>query len=49
MLGIDTNLLVHFLVQDDLEQFNKARKLIKRGVAASRRVLINQLVLMETE
>ena len=49
MLGIDTNVLVRFLVQDDLEQFEKARKLIKREVAAGRRVLINQLVLMETE
>lgn len=49
MLGIDTNVLVRFLVQDDLEQYEKARKLIKREVAAGRRVLINQLVLMETE
>lgn len=49
MLGIDTNVLVRFLVQDDLDQFEKARKLIKREVAAGRRVLINQLVLMETE
>jgi predicted nucleic-acid-binding protein len=49
MLGIDTNVLVRFLVQDDDAQFEKARKLIKREVAAGRRVFINQLVLMETE
>jgi predicted nucleic-acid-binding protein len=49
MLGIDTNVLVRYLVQDDLDQFEKARKLIKREVAAGRRVIINQLVLMETE
>ena len=49
MLGIDTNVLVRFLVQDDAEQFEKALKLIKREVAASRRVFINQLVLLETE
>jgi len=49
MLGIDTNVLVRFLVQDDEVQFDKARKLIKREVAAGRRVFINQLVLMETE
>lgn len=49
MLGIDTNVLVRFLVQDDEGQFEKARKLIKREVAAGRRVYINQLVLMETE
>ena len=49
MLGIDTNVLVRFLVQDDEAQFEKARKLIKREVSAGRRVFVNQLVLMETE
>jgi len=49
MLGIDTNVLVRFLVQDDEVQFAKARKLIKREVAAGRRFFVNQLVLMETE
>ena len=49
MLGIDTNVLVRFLVRDDETQFEKARKLIKREVAAGRRVFVNQLVLMEAE
>jgi predicted nucleic-acid-binding protein len=49
MLGIDTNILVRFLVQDDEAQFEKARKLIKREVSAGSRVFVNQLVLMETE
>ena len=49
MLGIDTNVLVRFLVRDDELQFEKARKLIKREVSAGRRVFVNQLVLMETE
>ena len=49
MLGIDTNVLVRFLVQDDEVQFEKARKLIKREIASGRRVFVNQLVLMETE
>ncbi len=49
MLGIDTNVLVRFLVRDDETQFEKARKLIKREVAAGRCVFVNQLVLMETE
>ncbi len=49
MPGIDTNILVRFLVQDDEGQFDKARKLFKREVSAGRRVFINQLVLMETE
>ncbi|MGC2457706.1 MAG: type II toxin-antitoxin system VapC family toxin [Gallionellaceae bacterium] len=49
MVGIDTNVLVRFLVRDDNAQFEKARKLIKRKVAAGRRIFVNQLVLMETE
>jgi predicted nucleic-acid-binding protein len=49
MLGIDTNVLVRFLVRDDEAQFEKARKLIKREVSASGFVFVNQLVLMETE
>ena len=49
MLGIDTNVLVRFLVRDDEAQFEKARKLIKREVAVGRRVFVSQLVLLETE
>jgi predicted nucleic-acid-binding protein len=49
MLGIDTNVLVRFLVRDDEAQFEKTRKLIKREIAAGRRIFVNQLVLMESE
>lgn len=49
MLGLDTNVLVRFLVRDDEAQFEKARKLIKREVAAGQRVFVSQLVLLETE
>jgi len=49
MLGIDTNVLVRFLIRDDETQFEKARKLIKREVSTGHRVFVNQLVLMETE
>jgi predicted nucleic-acid-binding protein len=49
MIGIDTNVLVRFLVQDDEAQFEKARRLIKREVVAGRKVFVNQLVLLETE
>lgn len=49
MLGIDTDVLVRFLVRDDAAQFEKARRLIKREVAAGRRVFVSQLVLLETE
>jgi predicted nucleic-acid-binding protein len=49
MLGVDTNVLVRFLVRDDEVPFEKARRLIKREVAAGRRVFVSQLVLLETE
>lgn len=49
MIGIDTNVLVRFLIRDDESQFEKARKLIRREVTAGRRVFVNQLVIMETE
>ena len=49
MLGIDTNVLVRFLVRDDESQFEMARKLIKREVTAGRRVFVSQLVLLEIE
>lgn len=49
MLGVDTNVLVRFLVRDDEAQFEKARKLIKREVAAGRSVFVSHLVILETE
>jgi predicted nucleic-acid-binding protein len=49
MLGIDTNVLVRFLVRDDEIQFEKARKLIKREVDAEEDVFVSLLVLLETE
>ena len=49
MLGIDTNVLVRFLVRDDDIQFEKARRLIRREAAAGRRVFVSQLVLLEAE
>ncbi|MFM9993134.1 MAG: PIN domain-containing protein [Burkholderiaceae bacterium] len=49
MLGIVTNVLVRFLIRDEKEQFNKARKLIKRELSNGKSVFINQLVLLETE
>ena len=49
MLGIDTNVLVRFLVRDDPEQFERARRLIKREAGSGETVLISLLVLLETE
>jgi predicted nucleic-acid-binding protein len=49
MLGIDTNVLVRFLVRDDEAQFEKARRLIKREVDSEEAVFVSLLVLLETE
>src|SRR5438094_376701 len=49
MLGIGTNVLVRFLVRDDPEQFERARRLIKRELGGGETVLISLLVLLETE
>jgi predicted nucleic-acid-binding protein len=49
MLGLDTNVLVRFLVRDDEVQFEKARRLVKREVAARETVFVSLLVLLETE
>ena len=49
MLGIDTNVLVRFLLRDDEAQFQKANKLIQREVSGGQGVLVSQLVLLETE
>jgi len=49
MLGIDTNVLVRFLVRDDEAQFEKAQKLVKREITAGRCVFVSHLVVLETE
>ena len=49
MLGIDTNVLVRFLVRDDEAQFEKARRLIRREIGAGEYVFVSLMVLMETE
>src|SRR5438093_9590715 len=49
MLGIDTNVLVRFLVRDHETQFERARRLIQRQVAAGEDVFVGLLVLLETE
>jgi predicted nucleic-acid-binding protein len=49
MLGVDTNVLVRYLVRDDQLQFEKARRLINREASKSEPVLVSLLVLLETE
>ncbi len=49
MIGIDTHVLVRFLLRDEETQFQKANKLIQREVKGGQGVLVSQLVLLETE
>lgn len=49
MLGIDTNVLVRLLVEDDAEQTRRAQRLVTRAVEAGDAVVISLLVLLETE
>ena len=49
MIGIDTNVLVRYLVRDDQPQFEKAQRLINRESDDEEIVVISLLVLLETE
>jgi predicted nucleic-acid-binding protein len=49
MLGVDTNILIRYLVRDDQPQYEKARRLIAREVGRGEPVLVSLLVLLETE
>jgi predicted nucleic-acid-binding protein len=49
MLGIDTNVLVRYLVRDDPAQYERARRLISRQITAGESILVSLLVLLETE
>jgi len=49
MLGVDTNVLIRYLIRDDQPQYEKARRLIDREVNRGEPVLVSLLVLLETE
>jgi predicted nucleic-acid-binding protein len=49
VLGIDTNVLVRLLVEDDAEQRARAQTLIERTAARGEDVLISLVALIETE
>ena len=49
MVGLDTNVLVRFLVRDEEDQFERARKLIRRQAQDGQPVRVSLLVLLETE
>jgi predicted nucleic-acid-binding protein len=47
MTGIDTNVLIRYLVRDDPEQARKAGQFISRECTADNPALINRIVLCE--
>jgi predicted nucleic-acid-binding protein len=49
LLGLDTNVLVRLLVQDDRAQSRRARELVHRAVDRERVVWVSLLVMIETE
>jgi predicted nucleic-acid-binding protein len=48
MIGLDTNVLVRFLVQDDVRQSTRARELIQSAIDAGDELFLNHIVLCET-
>ena len=49
MIGLDTNVLARFLLDDDVEQSPAARKAIQRAIAAGERVAICAPMFLELE
>lgn len=49
MIGMDTNVLVRYLVRDDKLQFERARRLMERSATSNEPVFVGLLVLMEAE
>jgi predicted nucleic-acid-binding protein len=47
MIGIDTNILVRYLTEDDIDQADLANKLISRYVNCERSIFINNIVICE--
>src|SRR2546430_9480744 len=49
MLGLDTNVLVRLLIEDDAAQTRRARKLVDTATVEGGKVLVSLPVLLETE
>jgi predicted nucleic-acid-binding protein len=49
MLGVDTNVLIRYLIRDDQPKYEKARRLIDREVSRGDPLLVSLLVLLESE
>ncbi len=49
MLGIDTNVLIRYLIRDDQRQYEAARRLIEHEAGEGDPVLVSLMVLLESE
>jgi len=49
MVGIDTNVLVRFIVRDDQQQAEAAKAAIVRAMAANEPLVVSLLTILETE
>ena len=49
MYGLDTNVLVRFLLRDDPKQAEQAREAIENAVAGGKLVAVSLLTILETE
>ena len=47
MIGLDTNVLVRFLVRDDEDQHQRAAELLRRGAAEGKVFFVGDVVLAE--
>ena len=47
MIGIDTNILVRYLTQDDIEQAKTAEALLNKYLTKPKSVLVNNIVMCE--
>ena len=47
MIGVDTNVLVRYIVQDDVEQSKIASRFIEGLISSSKPGFVNQIVLCE--
>lgn len=47
MIGLDTNVLARYLVEDDPEQSSRATALVERALAEGDRLFVTQIVLCE--
>lgn len=48
MIGFDTNVLIRFLVKDDLKQHSQALKLVKSHVDLGEKIAVSAVVLQES-